>query len=200
MISTFFITALIEESLLYLNPNSKGSGDLLWLYSLICVWPERQVFSQQFIKPGRVAMALGMQAVLRSTPPPPPPPIPPHLVRCKILVRKIFLRPFFLFRWFKKSTCQLMVKEYTLSSGKLPPGSLPRNSVVRITDQPNITSAVYYRGKATNQTSLNDPQLQVKGIGLCGYYRLPGESTLEEDKEDPKEKKKAKKTEGEEVQ
>ena len=34
-------------------------------------------------------------------------------------------------------------------------------------------------------------------MGLCGFYRLPGESTLEEDKEEKKDKKKKKK-EGEE--
>ena len=31
---------------------------------------------------------------------------------------------------------------YTLSTGKLPPGGLPRNSVVRITDGPDMTSVV----------------------------------------------------------
>jgi hypothetical protein len=30
----------------------------------------------------------------------------------------------------------------------------------------------------------------VKGSGKCGYYRVPGESTAEEDKPKPKEKKK----------
>ena len=30
------------------------------------------------------------------------------------------LRPFYLFRWFKKSSCQLLAKECTLSTGKLP--------------------------------------------------------------------------------
>ena len=36
------------------------------------------------------------------------------------LVMKTFLRPFSLFRWFKKSSCQLLVKECALSTGKLP--------------------------------------------------------------------------------
>ena len=36
------------------------------------------------------------------------------------LVMKTFLRPFSLFRWFKKSSCQLPVKECALSTGKLP--------------------------------------------------------------------------------
>ena len=35
--------------------------------------------------------------------------------------------------------------------GKLPPGGLPWNSVVRITDRPDMTSAVYRGRKASNQ-------------------------------------------------
>ena len=37
-----------------------------------------------------------------------------------------------------------MAKECTLSTGKLSLGGLPRNSVVRITDRPDMTSAVYH--------------------------------------------------------
>ena len=40
----------------------------------------------------------------------------------------------------------------TLSTGKLSLGGLPRNSVVRITDRPNLTSVVYRWLKAANQT------------------------------------------------
>ena len=36
------------------------------------------------------------------------------------LVMKKILRPFSLFRWFKKSSCQLVAKECALSTGKLP--------------------------------------------------------------------------------
>ena len=36
------------------------------------------------------------------------------------LVMKTFLRPFSLFRWFKKISCQLLAKECALSTGKLP--------------------------------------------------------------------------------
>ena len=36
------------------------------------------------------------------------------------LVMKTFLRPSSLFRWFKKSSCQLLAKECALSTGKLP--------------------------------------------------------------------------------
>ena len=35
-------------------------------------------------------------------------------------VMKTFLRPFSLFRWFKKNSCQLLAKECALSTGKLP--------------------------------------------------------------------------------
>ena len=56
-----------------------------------------------------------------------------------------------------------MEKENTLSTGKLPLGGLHRNSVVRITDRPDMTSAVYGGRKALNQTNkcLSNPQLVV---------------------------------------
>ena len=49
-----------------------------------------------------------------------------------------------------------MAKECNLCTGKLSlgVGGLPRNSVVRISDHPNMTSAVYHGCKATNQTNL----------------------------------------------
>ena len=43
-----------------------------------------------------------------------------------------------------------MAKEYALSTGYLPKGGLPRNSVDRITDRPDMTSAVD-RGCKTNK-------------------------------------------------
>ena len=52
---------------------------------------------------------------------------------------------------------ELMAKECTLSTvlpGKLSLGGLPMNSVVRITDCLDLTSA-FYRGRtATNQTNI----------------------------------------------
>ena len=45
------------------------------------------------------------------------------------LVMKTFLRPFSLFRLFKKSSCQLLVNCL---------GGLPRNSVARLTDRARI--------------------------------------------------------------
>ena len=38
-------------------------------------------------------------------------------------------------------------------SGKLPLEDLPSNSVGRITDHPDMTSAVYHGHRATNQTN-----------------------------------------------
>ena len=71
------------------------------------------------------------------------------------LVLKLFLRPFFLFLFhrIKKSSCQLMAKGCALSTGYLPRGGLPRNSVDRITDRPDMTSAVDRGRKASTQTN-----------------------------------------------
>ena len=68
-------------------------------------------------------------------------------------VTKLFLRPFFLFRWFKKSSFQLMMKGCALSTGYRSRGGLPRNSVDRITDCPDMTSAVDRGRKASTQTN-----------------------------------------------
>ena len=68
-------------------------------------------------KPGTVARSeassLGMQAALSSIP------MSGTFFRGD-LVMKTFLWPFSLFRWFKKSSCQLLAKECALSTGKLP--------------------------------------------------------------------------------
>ena len=39
---------------------------------------------------------------------------------------EIFLRPFILFRLFKKSSCEFIAKECKLSTGKLRPEGLPK--------------------------------------------------------------------------
>ena len=56
----------------------------------------------------------------------------------------------------RRASCQLVTvtgKEWTLYTGKLPLGDLPRNSVVlKVTDHPDMTSAVYFGSKASNQT------------------------------------------------
>ena len=54
-----------------------------------------------------------------------------------------------------KSICQLMEKGWALSTSNLPLGGLPRNSVDRITDRPDMTSAVDCGRKALTQLNLN---------------------------------------------
>ena len=76
------------------------------------------VFFSLFVwKPGAVARSeassLGMQAAPSSIP------TSGTFFRGD-LVMKTFLRPFSLFHWFKKSSCQLLAKECALSTGKLP--------------------------------------------------------------------------------
>ena len=46
-----------------------------------------------------------------------------------------------------------MAKGYALSTGYLPRGGLPRNSVDRITDRPDMTSADDRGRKASTQTN-----------------------------------------------
>ena len=50
-----------------------------------------------------------------------------------------------------------MAKGCALSTGYLPRGGLPRNSVDRITDRPDITSAVVHGRKASTQTNKQKP-------------------------------------------
>ena len=50
-----------------------------------------------------------------------------------------------------------MAKECALSTGYLPRGGLPRNSVDRITDCPDMTSAVDRGRKASTQTKTLSP-------------------------------------------
>ena len=99
----------------------------------------RYDISLSFSKPGStarsVAMSLGNQEAPRSI-------LASGTSFREDLVMKLFLRPFVLFRWSKKSTCQLIAKGCALSTGYLPLGGLPRNSVDRITDRPDMTSAV----------------------------------------------------------
>ena len=55
------------------------------------------------------------------------------------------------------SICQLIAKGWALSTGNLPRGGLPRNSVDMITDHPDMTTAVDRGRKALTQ--LNSTQM-----------------------------------------
>ena len=57
-----------------------------------------------------------------------------------------------------------MVTECTLNTVELPRGGLPRNIVVRITDRPDMTLAVYRGHKALNQTNK-----QYSGDAFVGF-------------------------------
>ena len=54
------------------------------------------------------------------------------------LIMKSLLRSFSPFSWFKKGSCQLLAKDCALSTGL----SLPRKSVIRLTDHPTTTTAI----------------------------------------------------------
>ena len=59
-----------------------------------------------------------------------------------------------------------MAKGCALSTGYLPRGGLPRNSVDRITDRPDMTSAVDRGRKASTQTKTNK-QKKIKLDTAC---------------------------------
>ena len=91
------------------------------LYDVMIFWYSLDVlYSSQMLqaikRPGAVAWSeassLGMQADPSSIP------TSGTFFRGD-LVMKTFLRLFSLFRWFKKSSCQLVAKECALSTGKL---------------------------------------------------------------------------------
>ena len=58
-----------------------------------------------------------------------------------------------------------MAKGCALSTGYLPRGGLPRNSVDRITDRPDMTSAVDRGRKASTQANNND--ILIVAITTC---------------------------------
>ena len=93
-----------------------SDNETVWLKR----WPQKRQNKMTFIswssRPGAAARLevslLGMQAAPSSIP------TSGTFFRGD-LVMKTFLRPFSLFLWFKKSSCQLLAKECALSTGKL---------------------------------------------------------------------------------
>ena len=102
-------------------------GDIVWLVDKLLAWCSQltqescgshfSISIPPWKRQGAVARSeacsLGMQAAPSSIP------TSGTFFRGD-LVMKTFLRPFSLFRWFKKSSCQLLAKECALSTGKLP--------------------------------------------------------------------------------
>ena len=98
-----------------------------------------QLFCLRF-GPGRVAQSVG------------------HLTRKSgvlgsILGLATYFR--FSFRFFKKGSCQLLAKVlHEVLVNRLGGLSLPRKTVVRLTDRPDMTLDVYRGRKTTNQQQL----------------------------------------------
>ena len=55
---------------------------------------------------------------------------------------------------FSHDAAHLLMKECAMTSGLLLGFSLSRKSVIKITDNPDMTSAVYREHKATNQSMI----------------------------------------------
>ena len=64
-----------------------------------------------------------------------------------------------------------MGKRYALSTGNLLRGGLPRNNVDRITDCPDMTSAVYGGRKASTQTMSKEYALSTEELPVGGLPR-----------------------------
>ena len=62
-----------------------------------------------------------------------------------------------------------MAKWCALSPGKLPRGGLPKNSVDRITDRPDMTSAVYRGRKEPTKTNKQALKKNSRPIGFFVY-------------------------------
>ena len=75
----------------------------------------------------------------------------------------------FSFRFFKKGSCQLLANEVLVN--RLGDLSLPRKSVVRLTDSPHMTVDVY-RGRKTTIQQRQQHQRLIHKIGLCRIFIL----------------------------
>ena len=65
-----------------------------------------------------------------------------------------------------------MAKECTLSTGELPLGGLPRNSVVRINDRSDMTSAVYCGCKASTSTTNLHAASPISVCTVCHFSNV----------------------------
>ena len=65
-----------------------------------------------------------------------------------------------------------MAKGCVLSTGYLPRGGMHRNSVDRITDRPNMTSAVDRGRKASTQTNKQNSNLKTQYFVHCFNIKL----------------------------
>ena len=75
------------------------------------------------------------------------------------LVMKIFLRPLIQEEQLSVNGKRMFTKYWLTASGESCPGT-----VVRITDSPNMTSAVYRGCKALNQTKTYEPHHEKTGF------------------------------------
>ena len=111
-----------------------------WLRSGIKFSQILRIFLPSFV-PGRVAQSVG------------------HLTRKSGVLGSIpglatYVR--FSFRFFKKGSCQLLAKYvHEVLVNRLGGLSLPRKSVVRLTDCPDMTLDVYRGRKTTTQQQLS---------------------------------------------
>ena len=63
----------------------------------------------------------------------------------------------FSFRWFKKGSCQLLTKVCSIITGQPLRRSKPaQNSVVRLTDSPDMILVIYRGRKETKQQNYNN--------------------------------------------
>ena len=108
---------LTESHSCRLPTEVRQNQEQVYVEYLIIICPKQFNSFLKYIRPGAVARSearpLGMQAAPSSIP------TSGTFFRGD-LVMKNFLRPFTLFRWFKKSTCQLLATDCALSTGKLP--------------------------------------------------------------------------------
>ena len=65
-----------------------------------------------------------------------------------------------------------MAKECALFAGYLPLGGLSRNSVVRSSDRPDMTSAVDHGRKSLNQTNIIENFTSIRTIKRRGMFHF----------------------------